>query len=235
VQVPRSSDLEIQKKIQAVLASKWEKMTPGRKDTLAYTNCYGTPETFNVYRWLQNLTSDANVRANVRNDAIRIFLETYEHLPPPMRYRFNKACNERPDDNDYLPPDKELKGKLLENFKKQRDEFLKTYPNGMPDCQADKKQYSFVNHLCSEQQLPKNVQSPSKRAFFRVLLQGGILDGDRATRVTAALAPYAERDEVGTGAGTSAKVSAEASASSEASNDASSDASSDASESSDED
>jgi hypothetical protein len=105
----------------------------------------------------------------------------------------------------------------------------------MPDCQADKKQYSFVNHLCSEQQLPKNVQSPSKRAFFRVLLQGGILDGDRATRVTAALAPYAERDEVGTGAGTSAKVSAEASASSEASNDASSDASSDASESSDED
>jgi hypothetical protein len=160
-----------------------------------------------------------------------------------MRYRFNKACNERPDDNDYLPPDKELKGKLLENFKKQRDEFLRTYLNGMPESRADKKQYHFVNSLCSKHHLPKIVQFPPRRAFLRVLLQRDILDGDRATRVSAALAPYAERDEVGTGAGTSAKVSAEANASSEessdassdASNDASSDASSDASESSDED
>jgi hypothetical protein len=54
-----------------------------------------------------------------------------------------------------------------------------------------------------------------------VLLQGGILDGDRATRVTAALAPYAKRDGVGTGAGTNAKVSDEASSSSDASSDAS--------------
>jgi hypothetical protein len=228
VQVPRSSDLEIQKRIQAVLASKWEKMTPGRKDTLDYTNCYGTPETFNVYDWLQNLTSDANVRANVRNDAIRKFLENYP-LPQAMRDRVNNACNERPDDSDGLLPDKELKGKNLENFKKQRDEFLKTYPKGMPDCQADKKQYHFVSSLCSKQKLPKNVQSSSKRAFLRDLLQRGILDGDRATRVSAALAPYAERDRVGTGAGTSAKVSAEANASSEASSDASSEASSDAS------
>jgi hypothetical protein len=206
VQVPRSSDLDNQKRIQAVLASKWEKETPGTKDTLDYTNCYGTPETFNVYKWLDYLTSDANVRANVRNDAIRKFLENYP-LPQRMRDRVDKACNERPDDSDGLLPDKELKGKKLENFKKQRDEFLKTYPKGVPDCQADKKQYYFVSGLCSNQYLSHNVQFPPKRAFLRVLLQGGILDGDRATRVTAALAPYAERDEVGTGAGTSAKVS----------------------------
>jgi hypothetical protein len=226
--VPRSRDLDIQKKIQAVLASKWEKVTPGRKDTLDYTNCYGTPETFNVYTWLKHLTSDANVHANVRNDAIRKFLENYP-LPQAMRDRFNEACNRGPDDSDYLPPDKELKDWLLENFKKQRDEFLKTYSKGMPEQKADKKQYYFVYHLCSQQKLPQNVQFPPKRAFFRVLLQRGILDGDRATRVTAALAPYAERDEVGTGAGTSAKVSAEASASSDASSEASSEASSDAS------
>jgi hypothetical protein len=221
VQVPRSSDLEIQKRIQAVLASKWEKVTPGSKDTLAYTNCYGTPGTFNVYEWLKHLTSDANVRANVRNDAIRDFLKKYKPLPQLFRHRFDKACNERPDDSDGLPPDKELKGKNLENFKKQRDEFLRTYPNGMPEQKADQKQYSFVNHLCSKEHLPQNVQFPPKRAFLRVLLQGGILDGDRATRVTAALAPYAKRDGVGTGAGTNAKVSDEASSSSDASSDAS--------------
>jgi hypothetical protein len=197
VQVPRSSDLDNQKKIQAVLASKWEKMTPGCKDTLAYTNCYGTPETFNVYNWLMHLTSDANVRANVRNDAIRKFLETYEPLPQLFRHRFDKACN--PEKTTGLPPDKELKGKNLENFKKRRDEFMRTYPNGMPEQKADQKQYSFVQHLCSEQQLPQIVQSPSKRAFLRVLLQCGILPDIWATRVSAALAPYAERDEVSTG------------------------------------
>jgi hypothetical protein len=228
VQVPRSSDLDNQKKIQAVLASKWNNKMPRQRDVpLDYTNCYGTPETFHVYKWLNTLTSDANVRANVRNDAIRIFLETYEHLPPLMRYRFNKACNR--EKTTGLPLDKELKGKHLETFKKQRDEFLKTYPKGMPVAKADRKQYSFVSNLCSKKQLSQNVQSPSKRAFLRVLLQRGILDGDRATRVSAALARYAKRDGVGTGAGTSAKVSAEANASSDASSDASSEASSDAS------